>query len=144
MSYESLEREGLIRRLPVNEKRVRDALDLSIRDLKTAEKTLSIDSDWAYSIAYNSMLQAGRALMFSKGYRPAGKVQHVSVIKFIEASLGKSPEAIIAFDRMRRKRHTAVYDTVGTVSDTQARTAIKWAEEFIQMVKNILVNSGFR
>lgn len=116
MNYAKLEREGLIKRLPINEKKVRDAFNLAKRDLKTAEKISREDSDWAYSIAYNSMLQAARALMFSKGYRPSGKTQHVSVIKFCEASLGKEfSDTIVSFDRMRRKRHIAVYDKPGSV-----------------------------
>ena len=34
------------------------------------------DYDWALSIAYNSVLQAGRSLMFYFGYRPRGLGQH--------------------------------------------------------------------
>ncbi len=40
--------------------------------------------DKAYTIAYNAVLQAGRALKFSQGYRPDGANQHVSVVKFVE------------------------------------------------------------
>ena len=33
----------------------------------------------AHSVAYNAMLHVGRALMFSKGYRPKGIEHHVVV-----------------------------------------------------------------
>jgi hypothetical protein len=60
---DDLERQGLIRKLPPDPQRVRDALDLAVRDLKVARSMLATDNDWAYTIAYNAVLQAGRALM---------------------------------------------------------------------------------
>lgn len=144
MKFEELEKEGLIKSLPVSREKVRDSFGLAKRDLKTAGKILKDDHDWAFSIAYNSMLQAARALMFSRGYRPSGDAQHISVVKFVEASLGKELEGIvIAFDKMRRKRHIALYDRSGAVSETDARNAIKWAEEFLKEAKKILINGGF-
>ena len=118
-----MEREGLIKRIPASKKRVKDTFALAIRDLKIARKIVDEDYDWTFSIAYNSMLQAARALVFSKGYRPSGDTQHISVVKFAEVVL-REPfrDHIILFDRMRRKRHTVVYDTVGTISKSEAKT----------------------
>lgn len=73
MNFEELEKEGLIKRLPIDKRKVRDSFSLAERDLRTAEKVLAEDQDWAFSIAYNPMLQAARALMSSKGYRPSGE-----------------------------------------------------------------------
>ena len=47
------------------------------------------DRDWAYTIAYNAVLQEGRALMFAHGYRPDGANQQISVVKFAELYLEK-------------------------------------------------------
>lgn len=139
-----MEREGLIKSLPVNRRKVKDSFKLAERDLRIATKILKEDYDWAFSIAYNSMLQAARALMFSHGYRPSGEAQHVSVVKFVEASLSKEfKDVVIAFDRMRRKRHLAIYDRTGAISETDARNAIKWAGEFLGEVKKILINGNF-
>jgi len=52
-------------------------------------------------------------------------------------------DVVIAFDRMRRKRHLAIYDRAGAVSETDARNAIKWAGEFLDKVKKILTDGGF-
>ena len=52
--------------------------------------------------------------MFAKGYRPDGANQHIAVVKFVEFFVD-SNDAII-FDRMRRKRHSSVYDTAGSIS----------------------------
>jgi uncharacterized protein (UPF0332 family) len=38
---------------------------------------MQTDHDLAYSLAYNTFFQAGRALMFPKGYRPDGTHQQV-------------------------------------------------------------------
>ena len=73
---EDLERQGLIKKLPADRKKVDDAVLHAYRDIKPARAVLSTDYDWAYTIAYNAGLQAGRALMFSKGYRPEGDSQH--------------------------------------------------------------------
>jgi len=144
VKYKELEREGLIKSLPVNRRKVEDSFKLAERDLRTATKILKEDHDWAFSIAYNSMLQAARALMFSCGYRPSGEAQHVSVVKFVEASLSREfTDVVIAFDRMRRKRHLAIYDRTGAVSETDARNAIKWAGKFLNEMKKILTEGGF-
>jgi uncharacterized protein (UPF0332 family) len=136
-------RDGLIKPLPVDPKRVKRSFELAERDLKTAKKVLEESPDWAFSIAYNSMLQATRALMFSKGYRPAGDKHHVSAVKFAESVLGRGSQLVVAFDRMRRKRHVAVYDVAGAVSKTDAENAIRWAGKFLSEARKILKDAGF-
>jgi uncharacterized protein (UPF0332 family) len=133
---DDLEREGLIRKLPYDRKKVDDAMIHARRDLATARTIFPSDRDWAFTIAYNAILQAGRALMFSKGYRPEGANQHISVVKFAELFLDKS-DAII-FDRMRRKRHSSVYDQAGSISETEAESAIRHAEDLIRKIDTIL------
>ena len=127
MTLDELEREGYIKRLPADKKKVEDALNIAKRDIKVAKSVLREDVDWAFSIAYNAMLQAIRALMFSKGYRPSGRNQHISVVRFAELFLRK--EDVIVLDRMRRKRHATIYDTAGTISIREAENAVERAEK---------------
>lgn len=144
LSFDNLERDNLIRRLPVDKIKVRDSYALAQRDIKTSKRLLDEDPDWAFSIAYNAILQGARALMFSEGFRPHGKAQHISVIRFIEVAMGKDATGtIVAFDRMRRKRHRAVYDTVGTISAVEAENAIKRVEDFLKVTKIRLKDAGF-
>lgn len=136
MNLEELEKQDMIRKFPVYPENVKSSLELARRDLETAKRTFETDHDWAFSIAYNSVLQAARALMFYKGYRPAGDRQHLSVAKFTESVLGdKYMQEIAAFDRLRRKRHIAVYDRVGTISEQEARFAIETAEKFLKTIE---------
>jgi uncharacterized protein (UPF0332 family) len=130
---DDLERQGLIRKLTVDQKKVNDALAHAHRDLTTAGTILPNDQDWAYTIAYNAVLQAGRALMFSKGYRPDRANQHVAVVKFAELFLDQSDT--ITFDRMRRKRNSSVYDTAGTITESEAEFALGQAEILVRKIE---------
>jgi uncharacterized protein (UPF0332 family) len=127
---EDLQRQGLIKKIPVDQKKVNDARAHARRDLITAGTLLASDRDWAYTIAYNAVLQAGRALMFSKGYRPTGANQHISVVQF--AGLYLHQNDTITFDRMRRKRNSSVYDTAGTISECEAESALSQAEDLVK------------
>lgn len=90
---------------------------VAARDLVAAERNLRDDPDWAYSIAYNAVLQAARALVLAHGFRPRGAEQHATVVQFIEETLGEKYGSQIAlFDQMRRKRHRVVYEMAGLVS----------------------------
>ena len=133
---EDLEREGIIKKLPVDAKKVHDAVEHAHRDLNTSRSILPTDHDWAYTIAYNAVLQAGRALMFARGYRPDGSNQHISVVKF--AGLYLEEKDAVVFDRMRRKRHSSVYDTAGTITETEAEFAVEQAELLIRKIEALL------
>jgi uncharacterized protein (UPF0332 family) len=139
MSYEELETEGLIRKTRIDPQRISDSLEIARRDIETAHEVLDKSHDWSYNIAYNAMLQASRALMFSLGYRPAGKAQHVSVVRFAGEALGEGfEETIVLFERMRRTRNLSVYDTPGTISEQQATNAIEKAAELLSVIEERL------
>jgi uncharacterized protein (UPF0332 family) len=133
---DNLKREGLIKPLPIDQKKIEDARALALRDVATARTLLDTNQDWAYNIAYNAVLQAGRALMFSKGYRPDGANQHISVVKFAELFLDKKDSII--FDRMRRKRNSSVYDSAGSITESEAIFATKQAEDLVKKIFAII------
>jgi hypothetical protein len=72
MSFDRLIKANRIKVFQSNSKDINQLLQLAKRDYKTALKNLEDSPDWAYSIAYNSILQASIALMFHDGYRPRG------------------------------------------------------------------------
>jgi uncharacterized protein (UPF0332 family) len=130
-----------------DENLVKNALSLAERDLHTAKTVLDDgDFDWAFSISYNAMLQAGRALMFSRGLRPKGEHRHVSVVEFVKSTYGGEfdEKALFLFDKIRKKRHTAVYEQVNVISETEAKTALKCATEFTEIVKGIIGKNSLR
>src|SRR3989338_7287457 len=105
---------------------IENAIMLAQRDLKTAENVFNDgDYDWAFAISYNAMLQAGRALMFSQGFRPKGEYKHVSVVEFAKTRFGSkiADKLLFMFNKMRKKRHTAVYEQVSIISKEEAENA---------------------
>lgn len=137
MSYSDLLKSNRIKAGRFSRKQVQDCLQLARRDIATARKVMSDDSDWCYTIAYNAMLQAARAVMLSKGYRSTGEGQHATVIQFAKIALGKEYADTLDFmDRMRRKRHRAVYDLAGRVSKKEAAEAVETAEAFFHTISS--------
>jgi hypothetical protein len=43
----------------------------------------------------------------------------------------------IIFGRVRRKRHSSVYDIAGSLSDTEAESAVRHAEVLIRMIEGL-------
>jgi hypothetical protein len=63
MPYEELIRQGRIRPHSASRREIENLFALAARDLRASRANLGIAPDWAYSMAYNAVLQAGRALM---------------------------------------------------------------------------------
>jgi len=97
---------------------------------------LNESNDWAYNIAYNAILQSMRALMYAQGYRVSSKNSHIATLKFAEIYF--TQDEIIFFDRMLRKRHQAVYDVAGTISQKEAEKAITRADKTIKKVEEMI------
>ena len=96
------------------------------------------DADWGFAIAYNAVLQAARAFMFSRGFRPASSQGHKNVLLFMQASLPDQADLIAYFDRMRVKRNQTIYDMAGQISDGEARSLLRRAVEFVEFVRTRL------
>lgn len=132
MGYKRLEAQGSIERISSNPKQISVNLARARRDLVVARANLEIDEAWAHTIAYHAMLRAGRALMFSHGYRPKGKDQHRTVVEFCAAVLGEGFRTLInRFNRMRTKRHQFIYDPERPIPKTEAAQSLKSAEDFV-------------
>lgn len=128
-------------RIPKDRALSDNAMRLAERDLKTAGDVFkSKDFDWSFSIAYNAMLQAGRALMFSEGYRPKGEAGHVSVVEFVKERFGNefAERILFIFNKIRKKRHVAVYEQVEIISEAEAKNALRNAREFVKTAKDII------
>ncbi len=137
MPHEALLRTGRIRRETVTPAEIREAMKLASRDLRLARKILQEDADWGFAVAYNAVLQAGRAFMFAEGYRPATAEGHKNTFAFLLAALGPEHEEMITyFDRMRTKRNVAIYGMAGRVADSEARTLLAHAERFVRLIRN--------
>ena len=139
MSYSQLLADRKIRREPGVKAQVGDQQAAARRDLAAARRFGS-DEEWTFNIAYNAMLLAGRAVMFSEGYRPTtGEGGHAAVIEFLRIRLDPSFRPMLdLMDRMRRQRHRITYEAIETVSSTQIAEALKTAEEFVLRIEALL------
>ena len=146
MSLEKLLKDRIIRKIRIDKKLVRRTFEIAKRDLKTAKEVYNNESySWSLAIAYNAMLQAGRALMFAQGFKPAGEYKHVAVVKFLHETFGReiTDRMITIFDRVRKKRHKVIYEEPEIISEYEAKNAILWAGEFIGRVEKILKERHF-
>lgn len=139
MSFENLDKAGLIEKVESNLNQVIKILSRSLKDLNTAKANLGIDEEWAYAIAYHAMLRAGRALLYSEGYRPKGKDQHKTAVLATKEALGAQFGLLMNdFDRMRRKRHEFIYESLKPIPLSEAEAALGNAEELVRKIIKII------
>lgn len=138
MPYSRLLQQRRIQHYEARPREIEQLFQVAERDLKTANRILDTDLDWAYNIAYNAVLQAARALMLAQGYRPRGQNQHATVVEFARLTLGHEfQQQIVLFDQMRRKRNRLVYDVTGLVSRQEVRQALTFAQQIAVEMRNI-------
>ena len=134
-STETLLRQGLIKKCPVDEKSIGNLLRRAEIDLKTARRNLEDDPECTHTYAYRAMLRSGQALMLSNGYRPEIKDKHKTVVQFASATLDLKHELIVNdFDLIRRKRHRFFYEPEIPCSRSEAEHAQKTAEAFLRLI----------
>lgn len=130
-----------IRREKVSQGEIDRALDRAERDLITSRKIMAEDWDWGFAVAYNAVLQASRAYMFSEGFRPSASNGHKNTFAFMMQALGKDFEDMISyFDRMRNKRNVAIYDVAGIITETEAKALLEKAVGFVKFMEARLRN----
>jgi translation elongation factor EF-Tu-like GTPase len=90
-------------------------LDTADRKLVAAGKILAIDDEACLQQAYKAIIQ------------------------FVDKHLGKKHAGLVAvFDRMRRQRNLALYDTTGFISRTDAEEALKAARQYLTVIRTTL------
>ena len=139
MPYDHLVKQGRLKAYSASSNEIQQLLRISTRDLNAAVKILEDSPDWAYTMAYNAVLQACRALILSEGYRPRGGEQHATVVAFVEERLGLSfATQVHRLDQMRRKRHRVIYDVSGLIGKAEAEQTITFAHDFLEQLQSII------
>lgn len=139
MNLADLLKKREIERVEPDKAMAQRLLSASENALKAAQDNLKIShADVAISLAYNSMLNAGRALMAAKGYRPISETQHKTVVIFCTSLLpGELSPLASTFNRLRIRRHDIVYGEIeeGSVGEEETKEAIAKAGEFLREIK---------
>jgi len=138
-SKQTLLKEGLIKKCPVDWKVIKNLITRAYRDLETAKRNIENDEECAYTYAYNAMLRAGLALMTSYGFRADIKDKHLTIVRFTSSILGdKFKRLINTYDFMRRKRHRFIYEPDISCSRKEAEDAIKTAQRFVNKILQLI------
>jgi uncharacterized protein (UPF0332 family) len=141
MSLEELLRNKIISRTTPDKSSALKSLKRAKRDIDTAKTLISSGKlDWSLAVSYNAMLTAGRALMLQKGYRPSSTEGHLAVVQYLTATAETklTDRMIMVMNGMRKKRHRIIYEEMDIVSNDEAEQAVKWAEEFVTMITDII------
>lgn len=140
MTWKKLLEENSLQEKKVSFREVESVVNKAHKSIRAAEILIKKDIDEpAFKEAYDSMILAGRALIFSLGYKPRTIGSHAITIKFCELYLGKEFKALVdRFKKMKQKRNYLIYGTGLVVSETEAKNAIRNAKEFIKEIKEII------
>ena len=141
MNLSDLLRNDLVEEFQSDKEQIKNEIKNAEKQIKSSGKMFGID-EWGYAhtASYTAMLHAGRALMFSKGYRPKSHDHHVAVISFSWAVFWRKFDnhVLEAFDKGRRRRHEFQYDDADAISETQARNLVETAKIYVSKAKEIL------
>jgi hypothetical protein len=107
------------------------------KKLVSARKILEFDEEASLQQAYEAMLRASLGFMFSHGSRVRSQPgHHIAVIDFVKSHLDKKHAGLLTvFDRLRRKRNTALYDDTGFVSQHDAEEALATALDYLNVIR---------
>ncbi|HHD92401.1 MAG TPA: HEPN domain-containing protein [Candidatus Portnoybacteria bacterium] len=138
MIYQDFIKKGLLKKEKINFDQINQVFKRAHRHLKSAKILLkNDDQEGCFQFAYQAMLLAGRALLFSYNLRPRAIGSHKIVIDFVERAIGKNYKILVRkFDKMRKKRHYLIYGIGLVTSKTEAKNAIKSAEDFLKIIEN--------
>ena len=107
------------------------------KKLTSAYRILAFDEEACLQQAYEAMLKASLGFMFSCGFRARSQLgHHIAIIEFVRVRIDKKHAGLITvFDRLRRKRNTALYDDAGFVSHHDAEQALETARQYLKVIR---------
>lgn len=131
--------KGSLESFKIDRTQIAKYVTAALQDLKEAKTTFKVSDKAAYFFAYTSMLKAGRALLFLRGYRPKGPAQHETVVEVAGSILGSGFKNLTEqFERMRKKRNRLIYDIGDLISHSDAEKAFQTAEQYVNQVKSFM------
>lgn len=140
VNFDRFLKDNFVKRAKPDFKQIVVQLKRANKDLKTAESVLIVDPTWAFAITYHAMIRASKALMFAKGYLPTVKRSHKTIVEFTRLILGDEYGNLIRrFNRMRRKRHDFIYDSVNDITTNEVKSSIETAKKLISEINNIII-----
>lgn len=138
-SKKHLQKEGLIKKCPLDMNSIKNLLKRAFNDIETAERNINQDEECAYNYAYTALLRAGLALMLNDGFRPEIKDKHLTIVRYVSSIIGDKYKRLVNdFDFMRRKRHRFIYEPGIPCSRKEAHDALTIARKLVNVISKSL------
>jgi hypothetical protein len=134
MSLQSYLRNRWIRQHTTSPDEIRRLLAIADRDIEQSQVP-GLGPEWRFDIAYNSALQSATAALASSGHRAERQNKHMRTIECLSFTVGLEQHEVDFLDVCRRKRHRAVYEQVGAISDQEAAELITFARGLRERVQ---------
>ncbi len=110
--------------------------------LKSADEDLrnagigEVSAGWRLNMAYTAALRFARAALYAQGYRPSHEREHERTIDSLTYTIPDLPaETIKLLHKIRKLRHSAMYDALEEISDAEADAAVRAAATLGRNVK---------
>ena len=130
--------KGLLIKSKSTEHEIQGSLAIAEQFLEKAKGTKKIKYyDVAFSLAYQSMFHAARALLFNNNLKERSHVAMISAVREIYSKENAIAELIDTLDSYRMTRHAIQYTGAGCNED-DASEAIRDAEKFLEEADKIL------
>jgi uncharacterized protein (UPF0332 family) len=120
---------------------MRALLHSAKEDIRSAEIE-GIAAGWKLNMAYAAALRYARAALYACGYRPARDREHERTIDSLAYTVPSvEADTIKLLHKIRRMRHTAIYDSVDMISDAEADAAMKAAIELRRRISTWIADN---
>lgn len=133
MSLENYLRNRWIRAHETSPDEIQRLLAIVDRDIDQSQVP-GLGPEWRFDIAYNSALQCATAALATSGHRAERQNKHMRTIECLNFTVGLKQHEVDFLDACRRKRHRAVYEQVGAISDQEANELLAFAKQLRQRV----------
>lgn len=110
---------------PADLRALREALELSARDIQAADANRETFTPWADAMLYEAGLRGARVIVQAAGYRiDAGARAHITAIDAADAVTGhRQHRLFVRLHRMRRRRNDFMYETAPDPTDSDLAQA---------------------
>ena len=145
MDLSRLLQNNKIERYQSSQAEIDSKIDIADANLRSCKQIVPMNhpdvDDTAYKEAYNAILQAATALMYSSGYKVRDRGSHHLITQqFIKAEYAKAFEVDIIniLGHARQTRNTLQYGVSRAISHSDVEDLISKADRFVETVKGIL------
>jgi hypothetical protein len=130
-------RNGWIHAHRTSREEISNLFAIADRDIAQCQ-TPGLGSEWKFDIAYNAALQLATAALAACGYQAERQNKHQRTIECLEFTVQIAPDMVSFLDTCRRKRHVAVYDRIGAISQKEAADVLVAAQNLRKTTKEWL------